>query len=638
VLEAAREALVKHGPAIDQQGGGLHAVQAGMILMHDFALTEDEAWPLFVEWNETCVPPFDVEDDSKSDDSLRERLRRGQKYGSAEYGCRRTMDALQRALKIVADWDRDQGTMRAMVASVRDVRFTDTVDRTQVELALTAATGLKPRQLDLPDIITPPIVAGPGEVLVNHVLHTVADDSIKAIAPHVFVRNGVLCEVVSAERTFISDLETARVQDLMSRSAKFIKNDEGATLAIAPPLAIAQILHSRRTHANVRVLEAITTAPIFLADGSLLQDEGYNAQARVYLKPSVKVDVLDEPTRTDARNAVRLFQDLLCDFKFHTKADFSSWLAALLSPLVKAATANAPSPLFCVSAASAGAGKSRLTETIAQIVTGQAAEVRPYNPRDPAEWGKRLTAFVKAASPVNVFDNVNGAIGDEGLDRLITSTTWSDRQLGVSEAPPLPNVSTWMATGNNIEPILDTVRRVLMVRIEVDTERPQERTGFKWDLEGGIVLERRSELLSAALTILRAFHVAGRPTDGLASWGSFSTWSALVRGAIVWTGLADPFLTQRRAATDLNEPENEAHDFWLSVVGDCDGLAASIVTGANQRDPASVLGLREPLTTYGLKRFIGRFVDKPRAGRRIRKTTDPVRNQVRYVVEAVEGV
>jgi hypothetical protein len=28
-------------------------VQAGAILMHDFALTEDEAWPLLVEWNET---------------------------------------------------------------------------------------------------------------------------------------------------------------------------------------------------------------------------------------------------------------------------------------------------------------------------------------------------------------------------------------------------------------------------------------------------------------------------------------------------------------------------------------------------------------------------------------------------------
>ncbi len=148
---------------------------------------------------------------------------------------------------------------------------------------------------------------------------------------------------------------------------------------------------------------------------------------------------------------------------------------------------------------------------------------------------------------MRAFDNCNGAFGDENLDRLITSAIWSDRILGASDAPPLPNVTTWLATGNQIEPHGDTVRRVLMCAIEVDTERPQERTGFRLDLEGGYATEHRSELLTAALTILRAYHVAGRPAQELPSWGSFTAWSALVRGAIKWIGLPDPYETQHRA-------------------------------------------------------------------------------------------
>jgi hypothetical protein len=311
-------------------------------------------------------------------------------------------------------------------------------------------------------------------------------------------------------------------------------------------------------------------------------------------------------------------------------------LAALLSPLVKAATRNAPSPLVCVSAPSAGSGKTKLTQLIARIVTGTDAEVRPYNPKDPAEWGKRITAFVRAAAPVSVFDNVNGPFGDETIDRLITASTWSDRILGVSEAPPIPNVCTWLATGNNIEPIGDTVRRVLVCRIEVDDERPQERSGFRYDPIEDYVLDHRAELLSAALTILRAYHVAKRPPQPLPTWGSFTAWSEIVRAALVWTGEADPFLTQRRAAATMNETENEAHDFWIGVIENVAGESSmSIVTLANQRDARSVLGLREDITTYTLRRFVSRFVDKPRGGKRIRRDVDQKTHTPTYYVETI---
>lgn len=625
VLAAAADALTFHGPAVDGDGGGLHTVHAAAILTHDYALTDAEAWPLFVEWNQTCAPPWDL-------DGLRTMLGRGAKYGKLPYGCKRKLDALEALKKLIADWQatksHDEPTMLAMIARARELRFTDPAMRAIAERDLCGASGLAAKAISLPPVYRDE-KPEPGQILVGVKLYECADASMKAIAPLVFQRNGVLCEVVKQERTFIHDLEQARIQDLMSRAATYVREDkEGLTTTVAPA-PVAGILQARRTHEGVRILEAITTAPVFLADGSILFERGYNEQARLFLEPSVTVQIPDLPGLPEARAGVAIFKALLSDFRFAAPEDFSSWLAGLLSPLVKAATGNAPAPLFCVTASSPGAGKSLLTEVISRVVTGNAAENSPYNCKDPGEWGKRLTAFVKAASPVRVLDNVNGQIGDDGLNRLITSSTWSDRLLGASEAPPLPQVTTWFATGNNIEPVDDTVRRVLLVRIEVDTERPQERTGFKLPLLAEYADQHRSELLSAALTILRAYHLAGRPDQNLPPWGSFVAWSSLIRGALVWAGLPDPFKTQQRASSELNEPENDAHDFWISVVKDSDGTPGSIVVLANQRDAQGVLGTREPMSAVYLRRFIGRFVDKPRAGKRIR------RSGAAYRVEAI---
>lgn len=616
VLSAARAALENHGVAVEGSGGDAHTWQAAALLVHDFALTDSEAWPLFSAWNDDCQPPWD-------ETALRSKLEGGGRYGSAPYGCRRTQDVIEQVQRLVEQW-RNAGAsdnqIPDLVARIREIPVDDPTKHALIERELTTATGLKRKALGLPAHSVEAEVKA-GEIQVTPRLHIVADEATVAIAPRVFMRNGVLCEVVKQERTFIADLEPARIVDLMSATASYVRLDEQkGSVQQAPPAPVAAILHSRRTHRGLRVLEAVTTAPVFLADGTILQERGYNEQARVYLEPSVTVDVPDKPTLDDAQAAVALFADLLCDFQFASPADFSSWLAALLSPLVKAATGNAPAPLVCVSASNAGAGKTLLTKSIAQIVTGADAEIRPYNPRDASEWGKRLTSFVKMASPISVFDNVNGPIGDEGLDRLITSSTWSDRQLGATDAPPLPNVTTWLATGNNIEPVGDTVRRALGVRTIVDVERPQERTGFKYDLEGAHCIERRSPLLSAALTILRAYHVAGRPPQALPAWGSFGAWSALVRASLVWAGCADPFLTQQRASRDLNEPEETAHDFWVGVIEASDGTPASVCTVANQRDAMKELGTREAMTPAFLRRFVGRFVDRPRAGKRIRRT------------------
>jgi hypothetical protein len=104
---------------------------------------------------------------------------------------------------------------------------------------------------------------------------------------------------------------------------------------------------------------------------------------------------------------------------------------------------------------------------------------------------------------------------------------------------------TWYATGNNVSLGGDTARRACHIRLESPEERPEERTGFRHPNLLKWVRQNRPRLLRAALTLLRAYVVAGKPDQGLTPWGSFEQWSDLVRNCIVWNDMPDPGETRR---------------------------------------------------------------------------------------------
>src|SRR5262249_51169876 len=144
-------------------------------------------------------------------------------------------------------------------------------------------------------------------------------------------------------------------------------------------------------------------------------------------------------------------------------------------------------------------------------------------------------------------------------------------------------------TGNNVVIGADTSRRVCHVRLESPDERPEERQDFqKPDLLGWID-DQRPQLLAAALTILRAYCVAGRPAPGLTPWGSFDGWSNLVRSAVVWSGLPDPGKTrivlQQHADTSA-ESMALLLDCWAQMDARQRGLTAAEVIRRLYKDPS----------------------------------------------------
>lgn len=82
LLERCRQRLRDHGPAIEGQGGDRWTFSACAALIHGFGLSEEEAWPLLLEWNETCEPPWD-------EDELLVKLTNAASYAAGPRGAAR---------------------------------------------------------------------------------------------------------------------------------------------------------------------------------------------------------------------------------------------------------------------------------------------------------------------------------------------------------------------------------------------------------------------------------------------------------------------------------------------------------------------------------------------------------------------
>jgi hypothetical protein len=97
------------------------------------------------------------------------------------------------------------------------------------------------------------------------------------------------------------------------------------------------------------------------------------------------------------------------------------------------------------------------------------------------------------------------------------------------------------------------------------------------------VKENRPRLAVAALTILGAYFHAGKPEQPGGAWGSFEAWSSVIRGAVVWAGLADPLKTREEAKASDNSRELLSLLIHGLIEADPDG------TGLTAREIESVV-------------------------------------------------
>jgi putative DNA primase/helicase len=411
-------------------------------------------------------------------------------------------------------------------------------------------------------------------------LHEMVDAAIAALAPlDVFQRGGVLVDVVrDAEdrdgsirpegNARLRHLPAAHLKTILSRAADWQRVDaKGEPRRANVPSDVVNAVEARGQWDHVRPLAGVVEWPVLRPDGSVLCARGYDAATQLICEPTIDVQVRDRPTLEDARYASESLRELVIDSPFASPAHLAAWKAALLSVVARPAI-DGPCPLTLIDANARGAGKTTLADLIGTIVTGRALPRRAV-PDDAAEWRKSLLAI--AGDAVLLIDNVTRLLASDALDAVLTGSTFSERLLGRNEQLSLPIRTVFVVTANNAQLSADMVRRSLHVRLESRDEQPERRDGWQHPDVLGHAREHRAALLGAALTILRAYVVAGRPHVELLPMGSYEAWSAVVRAALVWAGDVDPAATQeglREVADTERDAIGDLLRAWRAHYGD----------------------------------------------------------------------
>jgi len=360
----------------------------------------------------------------------------------------------------------------------------------------------------------------------------------------------------------VRPLSTALLRERLTRCAYWVQRREtNGKVTEVPQHPPGWAVNAVFDHGSwpVPKLEAIVTHPVFLPSGAILAQNGYDPVSGLFVSMSSahEMNVPDNPTREDVARAVETIEDVLADFPFQTPAHKASWFAGFLTVLAWFSF-DGPAPFFLIDGNVRGVGKGLLADMIALPVMGRRFPTMAFtNDRD--ELRKRITSLAAEGERAVLLDNLAGPVGNDVFDNALTSTSWKDRLLGGNKNYEGPLHLVWFATGNNVQLGADTSRRTCHIRLESPEEKPELKGGFRHPNLRAYARKMRWKILSAGLTILRGWHVAGRPTHNLPNWGSFEGWSGVVREAVVFAGLEDPGLTreelQRTADRDAASME-----------------------------------------------------------------------------------
>lgn len=423
-----------------------------------------------------------------------------------------------------------------------------------------------------------PVIA----ILPGNIPKTMAEavSSLAAMRPHtVFQRAETLCRIANPPEDFetegciipgltsqIVTLQRAGLTVELSRAARWERPKKGGGWQLSDPCTrvTGALLEAVGMWGNIPHLQGPSEAPILRSDGTLLTTPGYDPETRLYVEGNFpKIHLKENPSFEDAKAAAETLLAPFSEFPVvDEELDPAGILAYQITLILRQQLATAP--LFCFSATTPGSGKGLLVEACNRAMRGRDAATMPpvQGGSGEDETRKRITAILMRGIPSINMDNWTKPIGGESMNTLLTTSEWTDRQLGSSRTTSVPAQVTLAATGNNLSVRGDMTRRSILIQLDAKMERPELRTFDEPDLLGYIA-KHRQELLTAAFTILKAYQVAGSPGCSDNPLGRFEQWSAAVCGPIRWMGYPDPVKSQERLREQ--DPEADRLELLLSA-------------------------------------------------------------------------
>lgn len=415
-----------------------------------------------------------------------------------------------------------------------------------------------------------------------------------------------------------------------------------------PPARHAGVLFDSTSYPHLPVLSGLARQPYLRPDGSLMAAAGYDTATGMFgVFNAREFSIPEAPGRADAEAALEILDELLAEFSFAGEADRAAALCAILTAAVRPSLAVAP--MFHARAHMVGSGKSYLCELITAFATPQRGTPTSF-PADDEECRKLLLAELLRAPAVIEFDNLTGdLLAHKSLCTALTSEFMSGRILGVSKTATVGTRALFLSSGNNVGPVQDMTRRCITIRLSPQVEVPAARSFRRPDLVRE-VLRSRARYVSAALTLIRAWIVAGRPKAECRALASYGDWSDLCRQPLLWLGCADPTASVFEAMRDDPDRETLARllNAWHAAFGKTPAMVRDAVKQASAyheqdselrevlRDISDERGeINRRKLGWWIRRHAGRIVDGLRI---VRASGSGNGSAERWRIEVVETV
>lgn len=343
-----------------------------------------------------------------------------------------------------------------------------------------------------------------------------------------------------SDTVVLVQLNDVRLRHHLAEMLRWWEMTRGGPAATKPPIDVVRNMLAEED-IPLPIISRVVTVPVFAPNGVLQTEPGYHPEAKVYYEPPAGLvipAVPERPTGGDVERARALLLDeLLADFPFVDDADRAHALALAVLPFVRDLI-DGPTPLHLFEAAKQGTGKGLLVTMLTSIFTGgEGASETPLSTSEE-EVRKNLFSMLLEGRAFVLLDNLTGTISSAALSVALTSTTYSDRKLGVSETPYVSVRCGWVGTANNAALDADLTRRTIRSRMVAQVENPWERPaeGFRHPDLLGWSKEHRGELVWAVLTLVQSWIAEGRP-DGKRTLGSYEAWSRVVGGVLDAAGV-----------------------------------------------------------------------------------------------------
>jgi hypothetical protein len=399
--------------------------------------------------------------------------------------------------------------------------------------------------------------------------------------PKIFIRGGILVRIDFDEDgvPIITNLDVDGVRHVLERACDFfkavpkvVKGSDGKNTTIfedapvSPPVDLVKDLMKLPTQDFLLPsINAVIESPTIMRDGELLSEKGYNKATRLYYAPKngLFIDIKKEIAYSDVIDAVNLLNEIFIDFPFDSEASRANCLAALMTSVIRPMI-KGNVPMVIIDKPVAGTGASLIGNIISIVSCGRMGNMMTP-PADDEAWKKSITSLLLKGRAVNIIDNIEGRLYAPSLAAVITSSIWEDRILGVNKMVSLPSVSMWIGTGNNIQLAGDIPRRCYWVRMDPKQAKPWQRTGYKHENLEQWVEQNRGRILTAILTIAKAWVNAGcPPPKNVPLMGSFEDWRIVLGGIMEYCGISN-FLGNIEAMYEQADTDTPQWDAFCSV-------------------------------------------------------------------------